>query len=161
MAQLEKREDGSQFKHAYVIFTACGAFFPDGEFWKFQEAEGRRKGWGRWRGKKSILRKWRLRSIAGGYGKGGCTQAQCISHTSHVLVLYFLKRHTSSWLAVDLRSSQLWASALDFSFRGSVSDITSLRVHIKCMHITPQSCVLFPATLPTCKLQFGAPLLQA
>lgn len=112
-------------------------------------------------GKKSILRKWRLRSIAGGYGKGVCTQAQCISHASHVLVLYFLKRHTSSWLAVDLRSSQLWASALDFSFRGSVSDITSLRVHIKCMHIIPQSCFLFPATLPTCKLQFGAPLLQA
>lgn len=117
----------------------------------------------RWRGgrKKSILRKWRLRSIAGGYDKGVCTQAQCISHATRVLVLHFLKRHTSSWLLVDLRSSQLWAAALDFSFRGSVSDITSLRVHIKCMHIIPQSCFLFPATLLTCKSQFGAPLLQA
>lgn len=134
MVRLKRRGDGSQFKDAYVIFTACGDFLPDSEFWKFQEV-GEDGG-----GRKNPFcenedrDRWQAVTV-----KGVCTQAQCISHVTHVLTLYFLKSHTSSWLAVNLRPNQLWVTAQDFSLWGSLSDTTSLRVHIKCIHIVPQS----------------------
>lgn len=110
-----------------------------------------------WKGWKSISRKWRLRSIAGGHCKRVCAPAQCISRVTHVPEVYFSKSHTSSWLALDLWPSHLWAAARNFSFQRSVRENIPHKTHAcYCSHGVPS----LPLFL-TCKLQFGAQLQQA